>query len=268
MTRFYNIQAGYALAHRAVAAMHDELEGFDYFEDFVQHDSPNFTYRVMKPRRHSLLHVFLEGLEVESLEGDLYDISPFENFSFLAAYARVAGGEMPSWFTPEQVDSHTAEVKVLFPQLARTVAWAAFEILFNDREFLHTFELRLSEAMQRSDTPHPSECYTLKGTVRRCRLPVWLKTAVFFRDHGVCQQCAKDVSGLLNISNKLHLDHVLPLACFGTNDPTNFQLLCEECNLAKSGKDALPENHQTRFWKMEDGEQDAWTATNQPRECG
>jgi len=253
MKRFFNIQAGYDLVQRAVSAVYGELEGFDYFEDFVDHDTEAFTNRVRSPQRHTLLHLFLENLEVESLEADLHDVSPSENFAFLASYVRVAGVEPPPWFNEKEIDRHSEEAKTMFPQLAKAVvASSAFEILFNDREFLHRFQLNVTDALRRSDTPHPTNCYTAGGQVRRCaRIPMWLKKAVFFRDRGRCQMCFKDVSGQLYVANEYHLDHVLSLAAFGTNDPTNFQLLCENCNLRKSVGRETPRNQQVRFWEMD-----------------
>ena len=252
MKRFYNIQAGYDLAQRAVDAIYGVLESFDYFEDFVDYQEPGFSERVGVPKQHTLLHVFLENLEVFSLEPTLYDISHSENFEFLESYLRVAGVQLPKWFCITEIDEHSPEVKELIPSVAAVAADSAFEILFNDREFLYEFQLRLREVIEREDTPHPSDYYDDSGQVKRVAyLPRWLQKAVYYRDRGRCQHCLKDVSGEVFHLDVYHMDHVLPLADGGTNDPCNFQLLCEECNLQKGGKGKRPINRQVRFWEME-----------------
>jgi 5-methylcytosine-specific restriction endonuclease McrA len=43
------------------------------------------------------------------------------------------------------------------------------------------------------------------------------------------------MSGLAQPVNDLQLDHIIPLASGGSNDPTNFQLACATCN-QKKGK--------------------------------
>jgi 5-methylcytosine-specific restriction endonuclease McrA len=44
-----------------------------------------------------------------------------------------------------------------------------------------------------------------------------------------CAACAERLS-------KTHIDHVMPLAKGGSNDPSNIQLLCPTCNLRKGAK--------------------------------
>lgn len=47
---------------------------------------------------------------------------------------------------------------------------------------------------------------------------------------GVCNYCKID------ITEKYHIDHIMPLALGGANDDDNVQLLCPNCNLRKSAK--------------------------------
>ena len=199
MKRFYNIQAGYDLAQRAVDAVYGVLDGFDYFEDFVDYQDSLFAEGVGLPQKHTLLHVFLENLEAVSLEPALWNISHSENFEFLESYLRVAGVKLPAWFREDDIDNHSEEVKALFPCAVATAAQSAFEILFNDREFLYEFQLQLKEVIQRDDTPHPAKYYEDNGRVKRPGyLPQWLRKAVYLRDRGRCQHCFKDVSGIVN----------------------------------------------------------------------
>jgi 5-methylcytosine-specific restriction endonuclease McrA len=33
-----------------------------------------------------------------------------------------------------------------------------------------------------------------------------------------------------------HVDHIVPVACGGSDHPSNVQVLCEDCNLAKAAR--------------------------------
>lgn len=49
-----------------------------------------------------------------------------------------------------------------------------------------------------------------------------------------CVYCHIDLS--MNNRNSYHIDHILPLVLGGSNFPTNLQLLCPKCNVAKGAK--------------------------------
>ena len=251
MKRFYNIQTGYSLAQNALDAIYGVEQEIVCLEGFVDYQEPGFSERIGVPRQHTVLHVFLQNLEVMAMESVLYDFTHSESFEFLDWYFRLSGVEPPEWFTEDEIDDHSPELKALFPKLAPIAAESAFEILFNDREFLYEFQLRLKEVIEREDTPHPSDYFDDRGRVKRVLyLPKWLQRAVYYRDRGRCQNCLKDVSGEVYHLDMYHMDHVLPLAEGGTNDPTNFQLLCKACNLKKGGRGSRPTNRQVRFWEM------------------
>ena len=57
----------------------------------------------------------------------------------------------------------------------------------------------------------------------------------YFRDHGCCVFCGKDLSGTIHVteSREIHYDHIIPLTNHGINDISNLQLSCQECNLKK-----------------------------------
>jgi len=93
---------------------------------------------------------------------------------------KVAGIELPNWFNEEAINKHSEEVKALFLEVATIAAESAFEILFNDREFLYEFQLRLREVIQSDKTPHPHEVYEGNGRVKRITYyPRWLEKALF-----------------------------------------------------------------------------------------
>lgn len=77
---------------------------------------------------------------------------------------------------------------------------------------------------------------------------MWLKKGVFHRDKGRCQICGCDLTNLVVINGKEHYDHIIPLAQGGTNDPTNFQLLCYECNLKKGASEIITSEKYQTYW--------------------
>ena len=55
------------------------------------------------------------------------------------------------------------------------------------------------------------------------------RDAVLRRDHHTCRQCgARQEDGV-----HLEVDHIVPVARGGTNDPYNLQTLCRACNQTK-----------------------------------
>lgn len=58
-----------------------------------------------------------------------------------------------------------------------------------------------------------------------------VKLLVWARDGGACVRCGS--------KEKLHFDHVIPVAKGGSGEAVNIQLLCQPCNLQKSDKIAF-----------------------------
>lgn len=59
-------------------------------------------------------------------------------------------------------------------------------------------------------------------------IPSDVKARVWERDNGRCVMC--------RATNKLHFDHIIPVAKGGGNSVDNIQILCQTCNLKKSDK--------------------------------
>ena len=62
----------------------------------------------------------------------------------------------------------------------------------------------------------------------RISIPPEVRDYVFERDRFQCQACQQRSPTV-----RLQVDHIIPLAKGGSNDISNFQTLCETCNLAK-----------------------------------
>jgi len=58
-------------------------------------------------------------------------------------------------------------------------------------------------------------------------------------NHLLVAQRGKCASCHVNVIEKHHLDHIVPVSKGGTHDRSNFQLLCPTCNLEKLAKDPL-----------------------------
>ena len=81
-----------------------------------------------------------------------------------------------------------------------------------------------------------SERKRIKRTNRKARernapgrLSQGLYDRLFASQQGKCAVCRLKVE-------KMHLDHIFPLAGGGSNDDSNIQLLCPACNQSKSAK--------------------------------
>lgn len=129
-------------------------------------------------------------------------------------------------------------------------------ILFNDKQFLVQFNRLVRNVLIDEDGTYaeylelkwPQNARNDDGTIKRCNIPKWVQQAVFHRDKGRCVFCNKDLTGLVNTLNIKNYDHIIPLKDYGTNDPCNIQLTCEECNKKKGGKDIMPQYKYQSWW--------------------
>lgn len=62
----------------------------------------------------------------------------------------------------------------------------------------------------------------------RIRIPPEVRKYVFERDRYQCRSC-----GQTQIEVHLNIDHIIPLARGGSNDISNLQTLCQQCNQRK-----------------------------------
>lgn len=130
------------------------------------------------------------------------------------------------------------------------IAQDTFQLLFRDRDFLLRFGELLARAVRRHAAAANHGIFTRRGQVPRATLPTWLKRGVFFRDNGRCVACSADLTGVLLNGPHIHYDHIVALAQAGSNDPTNYQVLCDRCNQAKSTAASTWQRYPV-FWKTE-----------------
>ncbi|EJR49138.1 hypothetical protein IIO_06622 [Bacillus cereus VD115] len=133
---------------------------------------------------------------------------------------------------------------------------SAFQVIFLDKKFLHDFHLELADFievyMDEIKLAHPNYV-TEKNRIKRQRFPKWLTNAVFHRDKGTCtnSKCRCDLTKLIRPQNTIHIDHIVPLQLFGSNDASNFQLLCESCNTSKGARSTETSSVNVPFWNLD-----------------
>lgn len=71
-----------------------------------------------------------------------------------------------------------------------------------------------------------------RAPARRSPMSVKLRTAILKRDGEQCVKCG--ASPKKNSAVTLEVDHIIPVAEGGTNDPKNLQTLCWSCNQGKT----------------------------------
>ena len=132
-----------------------------------------------------------------------------------------------------------------FEELCEKLAEEVFYVLFNNRQFLQSFNKYISGRVGCCDidfAPFEGDeqqlvlLFRKPGVLKRVSIPLWARKAVFLRDKGCCCFCNKDLTGLISVWSKQNYDHIVPLALGGVNDVSNLQLLCRECNQSKGGR--------------------------------
>jgi len=72
--------------------------------------------------------------------------------------------------------------------------------------------------------------------MRRVTFPTSFRLNLFLERKGLCGLCQSKIS----VGKSWDIDHILPLALGGTNEPTNLQILCKPCHKAKTTQSDIP----------------------------
>ncbi len=124
-----------------------------------------------------------------------------------------------------------------------------FYLLYGNKDFLFKFNYFISNYITYEYMD--KNLFDNKNHLKRCSsIPTWLVRVIFYRDNGRCQHCGRDLSNINSITGNCEIqhDHVIPLEQGGTNDATNFQLLCSDCNQHKSGNIIKPNYLYQVYW--------------------
>jgi len=227
------------------------------------------SYLLNSFQKYSVLHHFIEHvidrlfcesnnnyfpkLNIEELQNHKFWINDTLN------YHDIKHPSFNDWYSSEPLSEDLIfeylefiEYSDFYLDLKEQMIEETFFILFMNRNFLRKFNLNISGIfrMLENDECNNDATYLLndKGKLLRKNIPSWAKKAVFFRDRGTCTYCKKDLSGLINISNNYHIDHIIPLAKYGFNDISNLQLLCEFCNTSKGSRHTNVSNEYEKWY--------------------
>lgn len=110
-----------------------------------------------------------------------------------------------------------------------------YHVLLGDVAFLQKFNLLCADYIEISG--FGNEFKTRRGTLKRVAIPVWARSAIFYRDKGEYRACKRRLAALINCFETERYDHIVPLVRFGVNDVTNNQQLFEPYYLKKSAKE-------------------------------
>ena len=216
--------------------------------EWLTPDDPEFLSRIHKPNKDTLLHSYIRA--VNDVDAGYYLRKfPGDFLPYCRSLLNTAGISQPEWLDAYDYLVHQEELDELFELAHAKVADATFQVLYADPEISRQFQDLISELVTKTDRNKAQEIFAPTGAVRRATyLPIWLKNAIFHRDKGRCRKCMVDLTRVINPDTALQFDHVLALASGGTNDPTNFQLLCAACNTAKSARIEPNETPTLHMW--------------------
>jgi len=175
-----------------------------------------------------------------------------DNDNFLT-YLSSQGKELDT-ATDDDIYEYYQDLRVteIYDTLLTRMSEEIFFILFLNRQLLHNFNKMVSLAIQSYDLDfgdtEMKRHFKKDGVLKRVNIPSWIQKAVFHRDRGICTNCQKDITGLINIGNTENFDHIISLEEGGLNDVTNIQLLCETCNKSKGKRQQLSSSHYEKWF--------------------
>jgi hypothetical protein len=238
------------------------------FPEFYRESRHQLIPRLLKPHKWTIMHEWIiyvfnfhhwyadrhfEKSDVFSMESKIVEdagflLSDHPDFDLLIE-CDFCGGciECSKYWVIDK------EIRNAWEDSVTSLVHTVFHLFMSNKEFLRDFNEYISECMESDinllmiENPEQVD----GGEIRRVSWPKWLERAIIFRDKGVCSICRKDVSGTLNLENKYAIDHIVPIANYGSNDPTNLQLLCWECNAIKSNKSSETNNIDIPLWNIE-----------------
>ena len=265
------LSSGVGLAGQAVSLF---WEGYAYIAFGMYPDE--IINSIVKPNKLTAVHIYLYSLqdisqEVDNLRKNLDDLEEVYNFISrtlnevnlypdlpVPNFEECEGDEHGHWddncSCSKALKKWIDYVEKNSTKINNLIVHSAFQFLFQDRQFLHDFHLELADWVE-DNMQYIEENYSdylvAKKRFRRQHFPVWLKQAVLYRDKGTCVLCRADLSKLMRTINNVHIDHIVPLDVYGSNDASNMQLLCATCNTKKGARSTKTSKMNAPFWNLD-----------------
>lgn len=86
---------------------------------------------------------------------------------------------------------------------------------------------------------------TIKRSTRRQFFSTSFRLNLFLKRKGTCASCYIKIDA----GKAWDIDHILPLALGGTNEPENLQILCKPCHQSKTSQSDIPRIAKTKRLK-------------------
>lgn len=220
----------------------------DEFSDAVKFECLGDVVALAKPAKFSALHHFIKSViwsRLDYLTGHFAE----EGVEYFAHILRECDKDVPGWLNSDDISLRIRQLDDALSEAVDSVLPSVFFLLFSDRAFLIKLQKLIARYVAGLAAADHPRFFQRDGIFKRTRsLPSWLKEAIFYRDKGHCQLCWTNLTGLLMPTRNVHLDHMIPLACSGSNDVTNFQLTCKYCNCKKGRREITTEPRFIAYW--------------------
>ena len=227
----------------------------DYYEDVLE----CWT----KPQKVTMVHKYIKNIIVYSIDylldkhfpviGIKEMFSVFENYDIeYSTIVRLDISEFADDESTEELEEYAYQLFELFCNdvLDRFVN-DVFTNLFWNKNFLYEFNIQCAQYIGKMKKDKYPETLKENGILYRAKyVPAWLKNAIIYRDKNRCSICGCDLSKAHTTVTKENFDHIIPLQNGGNNDPSNWQLTCEQCNKSKGCRSNNFNNVVMPFWEM------------------
>lgn len=113
---------------------------------------------------------------------------------------------------------------------------SAFAQLWFRKSFLFDFNMRLAKKISPLLKSQYLDLEKDGRLPRAQHFNKWIKDLILNREGGLCHYCHSPVAIPSMVNQTYDIDHMVPIANGGTNDPTNLVLSCFKCNNKKRAK--------------------------------